>query len=85
MCNFCFKADTNKTAIVSNLCASSATSYSARACERCKAFGVIVNLSGNRALKFERRSRAVNRGDREREKLSGRGGVLAEHLFSTLF
>ena len=44
VCNFFFKADANKTVNVDHLCASSATSCSARARERCKAIGVIGNF-----------------------------------------
>ena len=80
VCNFCFSADANKTAIVGNSVARSEHSCSARACERCK----VIWCDVNRTLKFERRSRAADEDDYERKTLWSRG-VLAEHLFSALF
>ena len=81
VCNFCFKTDANKTAIVGNLCGKFGT-FLFSSCMR--AMQSIWCDREVRTLKFERRSRAANEDDYERKR-SGRGEVSAEHLFSTLF
>ena len=79
VCNFCFKTDANKTAIVGNLCGKFGT-FLFSSCMR--AMQSIWCDREFRTLKFERRSRAANEDDYERKALWSREGVSRTLVFN---